>query len=58
MIECSGEGSQMSENKAQEFMKKHPPWFTLDIHPIRFSKKLSEEEREDNRETAAVERNE
>jgi len=37
----------MSDNKVEEFMKKNPPWFMFDVHPIRFAKKLSEEEQED-----------
>ena len=40
----------MSENKVEEFMKKHPPWFMFDFHPIRFAKKLSEEEQKDEKE--------
>jgi len=34
----------MADNKVEELMKKHPPWFILGIHPIRFAKKLSEEQ--------------
>jgi len=34
----------MSDNKVEEFMKKHPSWFMFDFHPIRSAKKLSEEE--------------
>jgi hypothetical protein len=37
----------MTENKVEEFMKKHPPWFMFDFHPIRSAKKLSEEEQKD-----------
>ena len=33
----------MSGNKVEEFVKKHPPWFMMDVHPIRHAKKLSEE---------------
>jgi hypothetical protein len=40
----------MSDNKVEEFMKKNPPWFMLDIHPIRFAKKLSEEEQKEEKE--------
>ena len=41
----------MSEKKIEEFLKRHPPWFMFDFHPIRFAKKLSEEEQEDEKET-------
>jgi len=41
----------MNENKAEELAKKHPPWFILDIHPIRFAKRLSEEEQKDEEQT-------
>jgi len=34
----------------EEFMKKHPPWFMFDFHPIQFAKKLSEEEQKDEKE--------
>jgi len=34
----------MTDNKVEEFMKKHPPWFMFDLHPIRFAKKISEQE--------------
>ena len=40
----------MSRNKVEEFMKKHPPWFMFDFHPIQFAKKLSEEEQKDEKE--------
>ena len=40
----------MSDNKIEELMKKHPPRFSLDIHPMRFAKKLSEEEQRDEKE--------
>jgi len=40
----------VSENKVQEFLKKNPPWFMFDFHPIRFSKKLLEEEQKDEKE--------
>jgi len=40
----------MSDNKVQNLMKKHPPWFMFDFHPIRFAKKLSEEEQKDEKE--------
>jgi len=43
----------MGDSKIEGFMKKHPPWFTLDIHPIRFAKKLSEGEQQDKRESEA-----
>jgi len=43
----------MSDNKVQDLMKKHPPWFTLDIHSIRFSKRLSEEEQKGENEVEA-----
>ena len=39
----------MSRNKVEEFMKKHPAWFMFDFHPIRFAKKLSEEEQKDEK---------
>ena len=41
----------MSENKAEQLMKKHPPWVIFDFHPIRSLKKLSEEEHEKEKET-------
>jgi hypothetical protein len=34
----------MSDNKVEGFMKKNPPWFMFDIHPIRHAKKVSEQE--------------
>jgi len=40
----------VSESKVQELMKKHPPSFMFDFHPIRFSKKVSEDEQEDQKE--------
>lgn len=39
----------MSDNKVEEFMKKHPPWFMFDFHPIHLAKKLSEEEQENEK---------
>ncbi len=44
----------MSENKVEEFMKKHPPWFMFDFHPIRSAKKLSEEEEKIEKEMNEV----
>jgi len=41
----------MSGNKIDELMKKHPPWFMFDFHPMRFVKKLSDEEQEEEEET-------
>ncbi len=41
----------MSNNKVEEFMKKHPPWFMFNFHPIHMAKKLSEEEQKDDQET-------
>jgi hypothetical protein len=41
----------VSDNKVEEFMKKNPPWFMFDFHPIRSAKKLSEEEQKDEKET-------
>jgi len=41
----------MSCNRVEALMKKHPPWFMLDVHPIRHAKKISEEEQEDEKET-------
>jgi len=40
----------MTDNKVEDLMKKHPPWFMFDFHPIRFAKKLSEEEEKDEDE--------
>jgi len=40
----------MNQDKLVNFMKKHPPWFMLDIHPMRHAKKISEEEQEDEQE--------
>jgi len=34
----------VSGNKVEELMKKHPLWFMLDFHPIRLTKKISEQE--------------
>jgi len=44
----------MSENKVQELMKKHPPWFMLDVHPIRHAKKISEQEEKIEKEINEV----
>jgi len=33
----------MSDNKLEEFMKKHPPWFMFRFHPIRSAEKFSVE---------------
>jgi hypothetical protein len=41
---------EVSESKVHELTKKHPPWFMLDIHPIRHAKKISEEEQGDGNE--------
>jgi hypothetical protein len=41
----------MTHNRVEDLMKKHPPWFIFDFHPIRFAKKLSGEGSEDERET-------
>jgi len=38
-------------DKVQDLMKKHPPWFMFDFHPIRFAKKIWEEERGNEEET-------
>jgi len=38
------QGEAVSEGKVQEFLKKHPPWFMLDIHPIHHAKRISEQE--------------
>jgi hypothetical protein len=46
--------SKMSDNKVEKFMKKHPPWFVFDFHPIRFTKKLSEEEEKIEKEINEV----
>jgi hypothetical protein len=40
----------MTYNKVEDLMKKHPSWFMFDFHPMRFAKKLSEEEQEDEKE--------
>jgi hypothetical protein len=40
----------MTDKRVEDLMKKHPPWFMLDIHPIRFAKKLSEEEQKEEKE--------
>jgi len=34
----------MRNNKIEELMKKHPPWFMFDFHPMRFAKKISEQD--------------
>jgi len=44
----------MSDNKVEEFMKKNPPWFMFDFHPIRFAKKLSKEGEEIDEEMSGV----
>jgi len=44
----------MSDNKVEEFMKKNPPWFMFDFHPIRFAKKLSKEGEEIDEERSGV----
>jgi len=41
----------MGDSKIEGFMKKHPPWFMFDFHPIRFARKLSEEEQKNEQET-------
>jgi len=43
------EGEYVSENEVEQLMKRHPPWFMFDFHPIRSAKKLSEEEQEDEK---------
>jgi len=48
----------MSGNKVEELMKKHPPWFMLEIHPIRHAKKISEEEEKIEKEINEVMRKE
>jgi len=48
----------VSENKVEESMKKHPPWFMLDVHPIRHAKKISEEEEKIEKEMNEVMRKE
>ncbi len=40
----------MNDKEAEDLMKKHPPWFLFDFHPIRFVKRLSEEEQKDKKE--------
>jgi len=44
----------MSDNKVEEFMKKNPPWFMFNFHPIRFAKKISEEEKKIEKEMNGV----
>jgi len=39
----------MNDNRVEELMKRHPPWFMFDTHPMRFAKKLSEGEQEEER---------
>jgi hypothetical protein len=39
----------MSEDKIESLMKKHPSWLMFDFHPMRFAKKLSEEEQENEK---------
>jgi hypothetical protein len=48
------EGEEVSENKVEKFMKKHPPWFMFDFHPIRSARKLSEEEEKIKKEMSEV----
>jgi hypothetical protein len=48
------EGEKVSKNKVEGLMKKHPPWFAFDFHPIRFTKKLSEEEEKIEKEINEV----
>jgi hypothetical protein len=43
----------VSENKVQEFLKKNPPWFMFDFHPILSAKKRSERRQEDEEEINA-----
>jgi hypothetical protein len=38
----------------EEFMKKHPNWFMFDFHPIKFSKKISDEEQKIEKEMNEV----
>jgi len=48
----------MADNKVEVFMKKHPPWFMFDFHPIRFAKKIAEEEEKIEKEMNEVMRKE
>jgi len=45
---------KLSENKVEGSMRKHPPWFMFDIHPIRHAKKISEEEEKIEKEMNEV----
>jgi len=38
----------------EESVKKHLSWFMFDFHPMRFAKKLSEENQEDEEGTGAL----
>jgi len=40
----------MNDNRVGELMKKHPPWFIFDSHPVRSAKKISDEEEEIEKE--------
>jgi len=44
----------VTDNKVEDLMKKHPPWFMLDVHPIRHAKKISEEEQKIEKEMNEV----
>jgi hypothetical protein len=47
-------GNGMNDNRVEEFMKKHPPWFIFDFHPVRSAKKISEEEKKIEKEMNEV----
>jgi hypothetical protein len=43
----------MSDKDKQGLMRRHPPWFLFDFHPIRFAKRTLEEEQRDKKEPEA-----
>ena len=52
------EGIEVDKSRIEELMKRHPPWFMFDIHPIRHAKKISEEEEKIEKEMNEVIRKE
>jgi len=49
-LKVKGE-NRMSDSDLEEFMKKHPPWFMFNFHPIKFSKKISDEEKKGSQDS-------
>jgi len=45
---------EVDESRVQDFMKKNPPWFMFDFHPMRCAKKLSKEEKKIEKEITEV----